>query len=262
MMHRRGLIYLYIAASVFLIVLLVLFFHRDVPNEKAAIKVAIVVDDWGYNLNNIDILDSIEIPLTLATLPNLAYSSEIGSLMQQHPNREIILHMPMEPDNDSLRLEEDTLLNTMDSVKISSLIGSAFKSAPFARGMSNHMGSKVTRNREVMGVIMKDLRSRSMFFLDSVAVSDTICEQSAKDYEVAFVRRDVFLDNITDKEYISAQFDQLIAIALKKGSAVGIGHDRSLTLEVIKEKSSQLENSNIEFVLVSDLASVVDQSIK
>lgn len=259
-MHKRGLVSLYIIAFVFLSVLLVLFCRRDVSDKKSSVKVAIVIDDWGYNLNNINLLDSIEIPLTLAILPNLSFSSEIASIEDQHANRELILHMPMEPEDDSLRLEKDTILDSMDSAEITSLIGSALKTVPFAKGVSNHMGSKMTRNREAVGAVMKELRSRGIFFLDSVAVSDTICEQAAKDYEVAFIKRDVFLDNAADKEYISAQFDQLIASALEKGSAVGIGHDRSLTLETIREKARQLEDSDIEFVLVSELARIRDSN--
>jgi len=255
-MHKRGLISLYIIVFVSVAVLLVLFCLKNIPDKKRSVKVAIVIDDWGYNLNNIDLLNSIEIPLTLAILPNLSFSNEIASIGHQHINRELILHMPMEPENDSLRLEKDTILDSMDSAKITSLIKSAFITVPFAKGISNHMGSKVTRDREVIGTVMKELRSRGMFFLDAVAVSDTICEQVAKDYGIAFAKRDVFLDNVADKEYISTQFDQLIVTALKKGSAVGIGHDKSLTLETIKEKAHQLEDSNIEFVLISELVRI------
>ncbi len=255
-MYKRGLIPLYIIAFVFITIVSVLFCRRDVSDKKSSVKVAIVIDDWGYNLNNINLLGSIEIPLTLAILPNLSFSEEIASIEHQYVNRELILHMPMEPENDSLRLEKDTILVSMDSAKISSLIEEALITVPFAKGISNHMGSRVTQNREVIGAVMKELRSRGMFFLDAVAVSGTICEQVAEKYGIAFAKRDVFLDNVADKEYISTQFDQLIASALEKGSAIGIGHDKSLTLETIKEKARQLEGSNIEFVLISELVRI------
>jgi polysaccharide deacetylase 2 family uncharacterized protein YibQ len=255
-MHKRGPISLYIIVFIFIAVLSVLFCRRGALDKKRPVKIAIVIDDWGYNLNNINLLDSIEIPLTLAILPNLSFSGEIASIEHQYVNRELILHMPMEPENDSLRLEKDTILASMDSAEISSLIEKALITVPFVKGISNHMGSKVTQNREVICAVMKELRLRGMFFLDAVAVSGTICEQAAKKYGIAFAKRDVFLDNTADKEYISTQFDLLVVSALEKGSAVGIGHDKSLTLETIKEKARQLEGSNIEFVLISELVRI------
>ena len=255
-MRKKGLVSLSVIVFAFITALLVLFYLKNISDRKSLVKVAIVIDDWGYNLNNISLLDSIEIPLTLAILPNLPFSSEIASIEHKHANRELILHMPMEPENNSLRLEKGTILDSTDSAKISSLIENALITVPFVKGISNHMGSKVTRNREVIGIVMKELKPRNMFFLDAVAVSDTICEQVAKKYGIAFAKRDVFLDNLAEKEYISTQFDQLIAVALEKGSAVGIGHDKSLTLETIKEKARQLEGSNIEFVLISELVRI------
>ncbi len=257
-MRKKSLLSLFIIVLVLLVILSAFFLRRHTSEKKISVKVAIVIDDWGYNLNNIGLLNSIEAPLTLAILPNLAFSGEIASMEYQRANRELILHMPMEPENDSLRLEEDTILCSMDKDKVASLVASALSSVPSVKGVSNHMGSKVTRDRDTVGAVMNYLQSRDMFFLDSVAVSDSICEQVAKDKSLAFAKRDVFLDNIADREYISTQFDQLIATALEKGSAVGIGHDKSLTLETIKEKILQLKDSDIEFVLISELVSNVD----
>lgn len=257
-MRKKSLISVCVIALALLVILLSLFLRIDVSEKKDHVRVAIVIDDWGYNLNNIGLLNSIEAPLTLAILPNLAFSGKIASMEYQRKNRELMLHMPMEPENDSLRLEEDTILCSMDKDKVVSLVTSALNSVPYVKGVSNHMGSKVTRDKDTVGAVMNYLQSRGMFFLDSVAVSDSICEQVAKDKGLAFSKRDVFLDNIADKKYIATQFDQLIATALEKGSAVGIGHDKSLTLETIKEKTLELKDSDIEFVLISELVSKVN----
>ncbi len=259
-MRKRILIGLSVIVFILLVFLVFLFYVNKVPEKESPAKVAIVLDDWGYNLKNIEMLNTVEIPLTLAILPNLAFSDNIASAEHQYANRELILHMPMEPENSSLRLEQDTILDSMESARIRVIIQAALETVPFVAGLSNHMGSKATCNRKVVNVVMEELRLRDMFFLDSVASSETICRQVAMDYGVAFVKRDVFLDNIADKEYISSQFDKLIAVALEKGSAVGIGHDRSLTLEVIREKSGQLEDSNIEFVLISELVERIDSN--
>jgi len=38
-------------------------------------RIAIVLDDWGYNTRNFAILDNIKYPVTFAVLPNLRYST-------------------------------------------------------------------------------------------------------------------------------------------------------------------------------------------
>ncbi len=244
-----------IILAVFIIAITItgLFLFKNPENDNLP-KAAIVIDDWGYNINNIALLDSIDAPITLAILPNLKFSGRIAFLENRNLDREIILHMPMEPENDSLRLEKDTLLCSMDEEKIEGLFGKALKTVPFAKGVSNHMGSRATRDPKVINALMKSLKSNKLFFLDSMAVSETVCRQSAKDCGVAFVKRDVFLDNIADKGYISSQLDELIAAALKQGSAVGIGHDRALTLEAIRDKLPEFKDSRVKLVLLSELA--------
>ena len=41
-------------------------------------KIAFVMDDWGYNLNNMHALGQIRYPLTLSILPGLNYSRTIA----------------------------------------------------------------------------------------------------------------------------------------------------------------------------------------
>jgi len=224
-----------------------------IPRRPAS-KVAIVLDDWGYNMRNIALLDSIDIPLTLSILPSLPYSKRIAVREGQKENREVILHLPMEPGDETIRLEKNTLLTSMDKDKVLLLMEVSLSTVPNAKGASNHMGSKATQDETLVRTVMDELEKRDLYFLDSLATSGTVCEKEAKGRGMRFAKRDVFLDNVADKKYISGQMDKLIGQARRNGSAVGIGHDRRLTLEVIKEKAKQLKDDyEIEFVLTSEL---------
>ena len=130
-------------------------------------KVAIVLDDWGYNKKYFDILDSIDAALTISVLPELPYSRYIAEREAKFPNREVIVHMPMEPENNTVRLEKSTLLTSMSKDDAMSLLNSAFNSVPNAKGLSNHMGSKATTDRALMRVVLKDVGKRDVYFLDS-----------------------------------------------------------------------------------------------
>jgi polysaccharide deacetylase 2 family uncharacterized protein YibQ len=225
-----------------------------IRHKKSLAKVAIVIDDWGYNTRNTALLDSIDIPITISILPNLAFSTPIAKDQSSRSNREVILHMPMEPEGTRARMEKDTLLSSLDKNKVITLLDTSFKSVPYAKGLSNHMGSKATQDRPLMAAVMEELNQKNFYFLDSLATPKSICANEAKRLNVRFLKRDIFLDNKSEREYISSQFDMLITLARLKGYAVGIGHDRQLTLEVIKEKVREVNDSNIKFVLASELA--------
>ena len=215
-------------------------------------KVALVIDDWGYNLNNINLLRSIDVPLTLAILPNLKYSKEIAK-ESKLKKREAILHMPMEPSGYFLRLEKDTVTTSMGEEEIASIFLKALSSVPGVRGVSNHMGSRFTADSEKMNIFLKQVKKKRLFFYDSVACKDSVCEEITSELKVKFIKRNVFLDGVNSINYIKGQLQKLIEIAKKRGYAVGTGHDRVKTLEVIKELTPALKDK-VRFVFVSELA--------
>lgn len=227
--------------------------HIEKTVKKVLPKIAIVLDDWGYNKRYLNLLDSINAPITISVLPKVVYSRYIAERESCLSNREVILHMPMEPENSSVQLEEMTLLTTMSKADAKHMLKIAFNSTPKAKGISNHMGSKATRDIGLMLVVLEYVKHENIYFLDSYSSDKSICEDAANSLGVNFVKRDIFLDNILEKDYIRDQFNKLVDTAKEKGSAIGIGHNHELTLEVIKERVDDLNGSEIEFVLASEL---------
>ena len=81
---------------------------------------------------------------------------------------------------------------------------------------------------------MRELRARDLLFLDSVTASTSVGAVSARRAGVPYAERDVFLDNEwNDRAAIARQFDRLETMARRTGSAVGIGHPHSATLDVL-----------------------------
>lgn len=216
-------------------------------------KIAIVLDDWGYNLKNKDFVINNDFHVTLSILPFRAYSTEIAQ-MANTAHKDVIIHMPMEPhDKENYGLEQNTLLVSMDKKTVLRLLEAAFESVPYAKGMSNHMGSKATENFQLMKVVIEYLKKRGVFFLDSFVTPKTVCRQVAKSFGVTFFHRDVFIDNESAPEYIKAQMNQLAQKARRSGMAVGIGHDRPATIAVLKEVIPQLEKEGYRFVGLTEV---------
>ncbi|MFC1631366.1 divergent polysaccharide deacetylase family protein [Candidatus Omnitrophota bacterium] len=262
---------IWIIFSIFFMIVIAAFFgqqdkseDRQVPESKPAelieppeaqVEVAVVIDDWGYNLHNLDLLKDIELPFTVSILPNLRYSTEIAEAALNE-NKEVILHLPLQPEmmQREIGLEKNTITTTMTEAEILANLGQALSSVAGATGVSNHMGSAATADSRVMSVIFRDFEKRDVFFLDNLVTENSVGRKLAEQMGIKFVSRDVFLDNRDDYEYIQGQFKQLIKIAQAQGQAVGVGHARRNTLLVLQELAPLFEQQGIKLVFLSDLA--------
>jgi polysaccharide deacetylase 2 family uncharacterized protein YibQ len=211
--------------------------------------IAIVIDDWGYSLNNLPIMEQIKQPLTCAILPGLKNSNLV---MQKLNNLgfEIILHLPMEP-KEKYNLENNTITLGMDAPRIDKIFTKDLASITLAKGISNHMGSRITEDVKSSTLVMTEAKKRKLYFFDSFVTNQSVCPVIAKKINIRFAKRDVFLDNQNDPEYIKAQLLKLKNLSRRHGIAIGIGHDRKNTLLVLKEMLGQMEKEGYKFVFLS-----------
>lgn len=217
------------------------------------LKLAIVLDDWGYNLNNLGYLDQIKRPLTISVLPHLPYSQTVADEAGRR-GLEVILHLPLEPyPSEKVRLEANTIMVNMGQDRVKAVLDDDLNDVLGAAGLSNHMGSKATGDSRLMGIIFKEIKGRGLYFLDSLVSGKSVGPSLSRQMGVKFVKRDVFLDNSSDPAYIKGQISKLKAAAKRQGYAVGIGHDRPNTLMVLKEVMPQLEKEGYKFVYLSEL---------
>ncbi|OGW85044.1 MAG: hypothetical protein A2987_06020, partial [Omnitrophica bacterium RIFCSPLOWO2_01_FULL_45_10] len=128
-------------------------------------RVAIVMDDFGYNMNNVDSLFEIGEPVTLSILPNLTYSRKIANFAKSK-GYETILHLPLESHRKDVKEEIDTIRSGMSETEVTSMLDREIASVPGLSGVSNHMGSKATEDMGLMTTIFKELRKRKLYFLD------------------------------------------------------------------------------------------------
>ncbi len=242
--------------AVVIIVSIIILYKAPVKPEG---QVAFVIDDWGYSLNNIDALFQIERPITLAILPHLRYSKDISDRVRKQSQRyDVILHIPLESKSGK-SAEHDTIRRNMKKEKALSILRDDIESIPGIIGVSNHQGSRATENKEIMKIILEELKKKDLFFLDSRTTPVSVCGNISRKIGLKYAERSVFLDLAPIKEekqnraYIKRQIKELINIAKARGSAIAIGHDKKLTLEVIKESIIDIEKENIKIVPLKKL---------
>ncbi len=221
-------------------------------------KVAIVIDDVGtsYNKGVEEIFALQQYPLTLAIMPNMENTTE-HSLRADRSGFEVLIHMPMEPENGNTSwLGPGAIKNRMSKEEINNNLNIAFGQIPNAVGMNNHMGSLITKNKEKMRLVMDFLHDKEMLFLDSRTNSASVCREAAQEAGVKYAKRDIFLDSRYDYASITKQIYKLAELARQNGYAIGIGHVGPQGLNTAKALADTLpilEEQGIELVFVSEL---------
>ena len=216
-------------------------------------RVAIIIDDLGWNKESADALLNIEAPISFAILPHLPFSKIIADEAGLK-HRDVLLHLPMEPygyPNKDPGIKP--LTDDMNKNDIEALMKDYISEIPHIVGMNNHMGSKFTENERGMRYVMEILKDKNLFFVDSFTTPKSLAYQTAKALGVKTARRQVFLDNEEDEEYIKGQIEKLIAFARKDNSAIGIGHPHPQTINVLQKMVPVMKENGIEIVPVSEL---------
>jgi polysaccharide deacetylase 2 family uncharacterized protein YibQ len=115
------------------------------------------------------------------------------------------------------------------------------------------MGSKATADRALMKIIFKRIKKKGLFFVDSMTSRFSVSADLAGEMGLSYGKRDVFLDNINTREAITKQIMILAQKARHRGYAVAIGHDRHLTMQVIKDEVPWLEHHGFQIVSIKEL---------
>lgn len=223
-----------------------------VPRKPSG-RIAIIIDDIGTNLDRARELIKIDASITLSIFPMAPFSWEIAEEAHQN-NKTVMLHVPMEPHNAAMSYPSDEFLKVdMSDREIIQKLMADLKSVPYIEGINNHMGSKFTENDRKMRVVLRTLKKEGLFFIDSRTTPSSKGYQLAKSIGVPTAERDIFLDN---EKTLSATKDKIIELAKLasiKGSAIGIGHPHSSTIEALKEVVPELKAMGYEFVSVKEL---------
>ncbi len=203
------------------------------PPEPGLPKVAIIIDDIGYDLDIAKKFLELDIPITLSILPFSPYKDEILE-MAREKNQTIMLHMPMEPiEYPHIKPGPGTLLTSMPPGELKEQIRRNLEDIPGIVGVNNHMGSRFTSVFSPMYLILSALKEEGLFFIDSITTHDTKGWTTARLLQVPFAQRDIFLDHVQREDVVSVQIQKLIKIARTNGEAIGIGHPHRVTYNAL-----------------------------
>lgn len=222
-------------------------------SRKYSGKLAVIVDDCGYDMSSVRTLLNTGLPLNFAVLPYKPYSSDVLEMIKSD-GRVAMLHLPMEPvDRSAMSEGSSTICTDMSKDKILELTRKAINSLPGVSGVNNHQGSKATADSATMTTVLQELRNQDLFFVDSRTSSKSVARDKAVAMGVPTARNDIFLDNSSDVQAIRKQIYKAMDIAEKNGSAIAICHARPNTAKAWSTYAEEIKNTGIELVPITDL---------
>lgn len=236
-------------AKLFAVVLLSLSWVAAAQSMPA--KVAIIIDDIGYQKADPQLI-KLPYALTFAVMPFTPQGSQMAALAASR-QKEVMLHMPMEAVAQNHLLGKGALRQTMTQSQVRTALQQALAEVPQAVGINNHMGSLYTSLAEPMDWTMQLVAEHQLYFIDSKTTSRSAVPAAAARHGIASRSRDIFLDNNKAYAAIDQQFNQLMSLAKRQGSAIAIGHPYPETYAYLKKNLPRLAAEGIELVPASHL---------
>ena len=237
-----------------------------VVKSPRVIKIAIVIDDFGYTINNLPAFFDINEPLTFSILPNVRHSRDVAIAAKEH-GHEIILHMPMAAHRKDVKEEVDTLKPGDSKKSVEAKLAKAIESVPGLKGLSNHMGSKATEDKELMSEVLTYLKKRNLYFFDSLTSNKSVCREVAESVRIPFAKRDIFLDNSNKIDSIEMELANLEKLAIKRGRDVvgvantGTGKTAAFLIPLINKVLKDRNQKILIMVPTRELATQIDDEL-
>jgi hypothetical protein len=209
--------------------------------------IAIVLDDVGVNKADAELAINLPAPITLSMM---TYADNVAELAARAHERghELMLHVPMQPVNPKIDPGPNALLVGLGTDELKRRLDWGLARFSGFIGINNHMGSRFTQDEMGMRLVMHELQSRGLLFLDSRTIANSVGERMARELGVPHVGRDVFLDDDMSAESVARQLALTERIATKQGFVIAIGHPHPTTVAVLQRW--MIEAKQRGFILV------------
>lgn len=212
------------------------------PRPGKLPRIAIIIDDIGYDSHIAEKFISLNAAITLSILPHSPHQRQIIR-MAREKGLDLMLHLPMEPlEYPGVNPGRGALMTAMPPDTLIQQLNEDLDAVPHIKGVNNHMGSRMTASSEQMNQILSVIKKRDLFFIDSRTTADSKARSSARLFQVPYAERDVFLDNVQEPAAIRRQIRLLLQKAAANGQALAIGHPHAMTLQILQEMLPEIQN--------------------
>jgi polysaccharide deacetylase 2 family uncharacterized protein YibQ len=230
--------------------------RADTDNQATAKKIAVVIDDFGNNMQGTDEMMKLSIPLTIAVMPFLP-TTRRDAEWAHRLGHDVLIHMPMEPIKGKKSwLGPGAITTDLSDEEVRKRVQEAIADVPYAIGMNNHMGSKVTADKRVMRIVLEVCKQNNLIYLDSKTNHKSVVRLLAQELGVRMLENHIFMDDVYSRSHILKQAQKVRDHVLEHDATVVIGHvgtPGKHTAAVLKQTIPALQQI-AEFVTISKQA--------
>ena len=218
--------------------------------EAPAWRIAIIIDDLGYGLENGRRAIDLPGPVSYAVLPATPRGRQLAEMIHER-GKEVLLHLPMQSTTGQLADEPGRLGLDMTREQFAAALAVNLAAVPHIKGVNSHRGSLLTRHPGHMAWLMEEIKSYGgLFFVDSYTTHESVALLLAQETGVPAVKRDVFLDPDFEPGTLEREFARLKKLARERGFAIGIGHPYPQTLALLEAELPALAGEGYELVSI------------
>jgi polysaccharide deacetylase 2 family uncharacterized protein YibQ len=218
----------------------------------AAPRIAIIIDDLGYELATGRRVVELPGPVACAVLPSTPQGAALAHAAHA-AGKEVLLHLPLQSESDTGQAEPGAIVLDTTRAEFATSFDRSFRSVPFVVGVNSHRGSLLTRHPGHMAWLMEEIGARgNLLFVDSYTTHRSVALRLARESGIPSTRRDVVLDAERDPSAIAREFGRLKRLARSRGLAIGIGHPYAETLDLLEREIPRLVEEGIELIGVRD----------
>ena len=227
------------------------------PSQPAQPRVAIFVSGMGLDAGATrTAIETMPAAVTLAFLPyGTAVAANVGAAKAK--GHEVLLQLPMRNDGGSSPGPHALRADAPTEVLKGDLAWLMDRFAGYD-GVSNLLGAPVTADTGAMSLVLKTAGARHLFYLDDGTSRRSVAKILAADLNVEVAGTDLVLDATSDPAVVRANLDQLVAIAKRKGTAIGMASGLPEHLGTIARFAGEIGDRGVVLVPVGTLAHAGD----
>jgi uncharacterized protein len=230
----------------------VLFSTTTYSEQTYKPTISILIDDLGYKFQEDLRALALPGPVAYAILPHGPYTEKMSQIAFKK-GKDILLHQPMQAMDKNEFLGPGALTLNMTRKDFLETLNINIRAVPNLIGINNHMGSLLTRHPGHMQWLMETMKLNGQFYVDSLTSDDSVAARLAKENNIPYLTRDIFLDHKQGPAYVRKQFKELIKVAKRKGSALAIGHPHASTIEVLSQVLQNVDKYDVKFISIKSL---------
>jgi len=218
---------------------------------------AVVINGFGHGGCGTREFMYLDIPMTAGVMPSSPYTQD-DTLRLIANGKEVIIYMPMEARNmRGVRLGDVNIMDSGTKAEARAALLMALDQIRGARGITNHFGSRVMENEELVTTILSTAIESRLYFIDLHDASRSKSGEVAKELGINVYVPNVVLDGSGDVRRIERALRQAARHADENGFAIAVGNigegGGKATAQAIKNVSDELAGMGIVFVSMSEL---------